>query len=71
MTENAVLNWISETLFRVFSWVPNWLYADDSPRYLIVRSLLGLLLLVFIILIVSVWKARRSRRQNNNAPGPR
>jgi len=65
-----VLNWISDTLFRVFSWVPNWLYADDSPRYLIVRSLLGLLLLVIVILIVAVWKARRRRRQADRAQGP-
>jgi Gpi18-like mannosyltransferase len=66
-----VLNWISETLFRVFSWVPNWLYADDTPRYLIVRSLFGVLLLVIVILIVAVWRARRHRRGTDEAQGPR
>ena len=62
-----MLDWISDVLFRVFGWVPNWLYADDSPRYLIVRSLLGLLLLVSIIMIVAVWRARR-RRQGSQGP---
>jgi F0F1-type ATP synthase assembly protein I len=64
MTESAVLEWISETLFHIFSWIPNWLYADDSPRYLIVRSLLGLGLIVLVIMAVAIWRARRSHRQN-------
>lgn len=62
-----MLSWISDTLFRMFDWIPNWLYADDSPRYLIVRGVLGLLLIVLIVLAVAVWRAR-SRRGD---PGPR
>jgi len=59
-----VLAWISETTFRVFSWIPNWLYADDTPRYLIVRGMLGLLLIVVVILAVAVWRARTQRQQS-------
>jgi hypothetical protein len=51
-----MLSWISETIFHVFSWIPNWLYADDTPRYLIVRGMLGLLLIVLIILAVALWR---------------
>lgn len=57
-----MLSWISDTLFRAISLIPNWLYADDTPRYLIVRGLLGLLLLVVIILAVAVWSNRGFRR---------
>jgi hypothetical protein len=60
-----VLDWISDALFRVFGLIPNWLYADDSPRYLIVRSLLGLLLLVSILMIVAVWRERRRRQRQS------
>ena len=49
-----MLTWISDTIFRVFSWVPNWLYADDTPRYFIVRAMLGLLLIVVVF-----WPSQR------------
>lgn len=58
-----MLSWISETIFHVFSWIPNLLYADDTPRYLIVRSMLGLGLLILIILAFALWRNRRQRGQ--------
>ena len=59
-----MLSWISETIMHLFSWVPNLLYADDTPRYLIVRGMLGLLLIVLIALAVACW---RNRRQSNQS----
>lgn len=59
--ERPVLSWISETIFHVFSWIPNWLYADDTPRYLIVRGMLGLLLIVLIVLVFALWRNWRQR----------
>lgn len=60
-----MLTWISDTIFRVFSWVPNWLYADDTPRYFIVRAMLGLLLIVVVILAIAAWDHwRRQRRKS-------
>jgi hypothetical protein len=60
-----MLTWISDTTFRVFSWVPNWLYADDTPRYFIVRAMLGLLLIVVVILAIAAWDPwRRQRRKS-------
>lgn len=61
--EVAVLTWISEAIMHVFSWVPNLLYADDTPRYLIVRGMLGLLLIVLIALVVAFWRHRRQSTQ--------
>lgn len=58
-----MLSWISETIFHVFSWIPNWLYADDTPRYLIVRGMLGLLLIALIVLVVALWRHRQPRDQ--------
>ena len=61
------MSWISETIFHVFSWIPNWLYADDTPRYLIVRGMLGLLLIVLIILAVALWRNWRQRDQTRES----
>ncbi len=63
-----MLSWISEAIFHILSWIPNWLYADDTPRYLIVRGMLGLLLTVVVILVFALWRNRRQRdqmRENN------
>jgi hypothetical protein len=60
--EETVLSWISDTIFRAISWIPNWLYADDTPRYLIVRGVLGLLLMVVIVLAIAVWSNRGLRQ---------
>ena len=69
-----MLSWISDTIFTIISWIPNWLYADNSPRYLIVRGMLGLLLLVIIILVIAVWPRgafrRRPRDQNLKKGAP-
>ena len=57
-----MLSWISDTIFRAISWIPNWLYADDTPRYLLVRGVLGLLLIVVIMLAIAAWSNRGLRR---------
>ena len=61
-----MLSWISETIFYIISWIPNWLYGDDTPRYMIVRGTLGLILILIIILAIAVWPGpavfRRFRR---------
>ncbi len=60
---HPVLSWVSETVFHVISWMPNWLYADDTPRYFIVRGMLGLGLLVLVILAFALWRNWRLRDQ--------
>jgi hypothetical protein len=51
-----VLAWISDSILRLISWIPNWLYADDTPRYYIVRGMLGLGLIVLIGLGIVLWQ---------------
>lgn len=62
-----MLNWLSETIFQLIGWIPNWLYADDTPRYYVVRGFLGMLLLVAIILAIAVWKAQRTARHGEES----
>jgi len=71
-----MLSWLSETTFKLLSWIPNWLYADDTPRYFLVRGFLGLGLIVAIILIVALRPDRmlrenyRRRRNAGKEPAP-
>jgi hypothetical protein len=55
-----VLSWISQTLMDAVSWIPSWLYTEDSPRYLIVRGMLGLGLFVLIMLLLALRPDRRA-----------
>jgi hypothetical protein len=49
-----MLSWISDTILGFISLVPTWLYAEGSPRYMIVRGMFGLLLVVLIVLIIAL-----------------
>jgi hypothetical protein len=64
---------MSETIFRIISWIPNWLYADNTPRYMIVRALLGLILILIIIAAITVWPGpallRRRHREADTKIG--
>ena len=66
-----MLSWISDKIFGIISWIPNWLYADDTPRYLIIRSLLGLLAIVLVIFAIAIWRGRgaRSHQPQNSSKG--
>jgi DMSO reductase anchor subunit len=60
-----MLAWISDTIYRIISWIPNWLYVDDTPRYFIVRGMLGVALIVAIIFAIAVWRDRALRMQQS------
>ena len=45
-----MLSWLSQTVIEMFSWIPSWLYEEGTPRFLIIRGMLGLGLIVLIML---------------------
>ena len=48
-----MLDWISSTILAITASVPAWLVAEDSPNFLLVRAMFGLLLIVFIVWIIT------------------
>jgi Gpi18-like mannosyltransferase len=71
-----VLSWLSQTVLEMFSWIPSWLYEEGTPRFLIIRGMLGLGLIVLIMLAlilrpdrVAVDCYRRYRSSRAKEPG--
>ena len=71
-----MLSWISDLTLTIISWVPPWLYAEDSSRYVIVRGMFALLLIVLVVLVIALRPVRtliagyRNRRSAPNDPAP-
>jgi hypothetical protein len=53
-----VLDWIAETLLAIAKAVPVWLVEKDSPNFLLVRGMLGLLLIVLIVYVLTMRPIR-------------
>ena len=72
-----MLSWISDLTLTIMSWVPPWLYPEDSSRYVIVRGMFALLLIVLVVLVIALRPVRtfiasyRNRRGSpNRDPAP-
>jgi hypothetical protein len=48
-----VLDWISSTILAITAFVPAWLVAEDSPNFMLIRAMFGLLLIVFVVGIIA------------------
>lgn len=53
-----MLSWVSDVTLAIISWVPPWLYPEDSSRYVIVRGMAALLLIVLVVLIIALRPIR-------------
>jgi hypothetical protein len=53
-----MLDWISEALLAISKTVPAWLVEQDSPNFLLVRGMLGLLLLILIVYVLTMRPIR-------------
>ena len=71
-----MLSWISDLTLTIISWVPPWLYSEDSSRYVIVRGMFALLVIVLVVLVIALRPVRtliagyRNRRSAPNDPAP-
>ena len=71
-----MLSWIAQTITELISWIPSWLYVEGSARYLVVRGMLGLGLIVLVFLVLALRPDRfaidcyrRYRNSKNAEPG--
>jgi hypothetical protein len=53
-----MLDWIVEALWSAVSSVPAWILAEDSPNFLLVRAMFGLLLIVLVAYVIALRPVR-------------
>ncbi|MBN8965831.1 MAG: hypothetical protein J0H89_10740 [Rhizobiales bacterium] len=57
-----MLDWISETVIAIVSYVPAQFVSPDSQHFVLIRSMFGLLLIVLVVLILALNPLRFIRR---------
>ena len=49
-----MLDWISETIWTIVTFVPALFVSEDSPNFALIRAMFGLLLIVLIVYLVAM-----------------
>jgi hypothetical protein len=53
-----MLDWISDTFLAIVTAVPPLFVDQDSPRFLLMRGMLGLILVIFVAYLIAIWPFR-------------
>jgi len=66
----VVLDWFSETIWAIVTYVPALFVAEDSPNFMLIRAMFGLLLIVLVVYVIAMRPfrsvvARCIRRMSN------
>ena len=49
-----MLDWFSETMLKIVTSVPALLVAEDSPTFMAVRAMFGLILIVLVVYVIAM-----------------
>ena len=49
-----MLNWISDTIWSIVTFVPALFVAEDSPNFMLIRAMFGLMLIVLIVYLMAM-----------------
>jgi len=55
-----MLDWIAERIWAATAVLPGWFVAKDSPHFMLIRTMFGLLLIVFVIYVIAMRPFRSS-----------
>jgi hypothetical protein len=70
-----MLDWIGEKILAIVTFVPALLVAEDSPTFMAVRAMFGLLLIVLIAYLIAMQPFRsvivRCKKAMSNLFAPR
>ena len=70
-----MLDWIGEKILAIVTFVPALLVAEDSPTFMAVRAMFGLLLIVLIAYLIAMRPVRsvivRCKKAMSNLFAPR
>ena len=49
-----MLDWIAEGVLAIIAFVPALFVAEDSPNFMLIRALFGLLLIPLIVFVIAI-----------------
>jgi hypothetical protein len=61
-----MLNWIAETIMAIGTFIPALIVEQDSPNFLPIRGMFGLLLIVAIVYLLALRPIRSFMANNRN-----
>jgi hypothetical protein len=53
-----MLNWAADAILGIVKSVPPWFVTEDSPRFMLIRGMFALILVVFIVYVIATWPLR-------------
>jgi hypothetical protein len=53
-----MLDWIVGWIFAIVTFVPALFVAEDSPNFMLVRTMFGLLLIVLVVFVIAMEPVR-------------
>jgi hypothetical protein len=66
-----MLDWIAEKIMAIVTFIPALIVEQDSPNFMLVRAMFGLLLIVAIVYLLAMRPIRSfMANYRNKAPKP-
>jgi hypothetical protein len=53
-----MLDWVGEKILAIVTFIPALFVAEDSPNFMLVRAMFGLLLAVLVVYIIAMRPVR-------------
>jgi hypothetical protein len=60
--EQMMLDWLVETILAIVNFVPALFVEQDTPRFVLVRGLFGLMFVLLVLIALALWP-RRTRNK--------
>jgi len=57
-----MLDWLVETILAIVNFVPALFVEQDTPRFVLVRGLFGLMFVLLVLIALALWP-RRTRNK--------
>lgn len=58
-----MLDWLVETILAIVNFVPALFVEPDTPRFVLVRGLFGLMFVLLVLIALALWP-RRTRNKS-------
>jgi hypothetical protein len=61
-----MLNWIAEKIIAIVTFIPALIVEQDSPNFMLIRAMFGLLLIVAIVYLLALRPIRSFMANSRN-----